>query len=921
EHSAQDWHEPAAELTRDSGEQHADEQIVTGPVPLMQNALLFLEFDHANHHHWNIAFLLRAQLKLDRPIVEEVIAALLRHHDALRLRFTRDGSRWTQTISPPSEPLPLTWVDLADLPAEQHAARIESVAAQQQRSLNLFTGPVFSVTVFAAGPDQPDHLLVIVHHLVADAFSLRILLADFATAYQQRHAGHSITLPPKSTSFQAWAERMYAFAQSDAIRADLQYWQALPWNEMLPIPLDRSEITEPDRLMSEQRFCASLTRGETEMLHEQLLPAYGVSVQEVLLAALAVAVADWKGSRLVSADVLNFGREPLFADLDLSRTVGYLTLSSVALLDLRAAHTPDEILRAVRDQLRAIPHQGLSHSLLARVTEDAEARAAIAALPQRDVFFNYMGHSRPAPTGESFFQTVQAPLGRTLERQQDRGMIPAITAAIAGEQLELRIHYSAANHDAETIERLARACITTLRRFIRFYQEQPGDHHTPAGDIPVPLMPNMHRSFETVDPERHIWNISTLLEVSAPLDPGRLQEALKIILSRHDALRLRSVESETGWQQHIAADAEEIPFTRIDLTTVHPSEQTAEIESLATMLQASLDITHGPLIRIAQFELGPGQSGRLLILVHHTVCDGYSWQIILEDIFRAYNQLGEDRAPQLPPLTTSYQEYTSCAAAYARSPELHAELDYWRSALEGATTPLPVDHRGGQHTGASAQRLSVALTPEETDALLERAEQISVNEALLTALALSFGSWTGAQALLIDVVRHGRNPVFGPLDLSRTVGWFDYLVPLRLRLSSSESVEATAQQIQAQLQEIPHDGMGYGLLRYLSPDADVRAALQAIPSPQVLFNYRGQIAGDTSRIALPIQVARESAGRDHSSKVIRPHLLLINAQIANRRLEVHWEYSDQVHRRETIERLAQECQAILRSLSLKRHSR
>ncbi|MGH8473947.1 MAG: condensation domain-containing protein, partial [Gammaproteobacteria bacterium] len=177
-----------------------------------------------------------------------------------------------------------------------------------------------------------------------------------------------------------------------------------------------------------------------------------------------------------------------------------------------------------------------------------------------------------------------------------------------------------------------------------------------------------------------------------------------------------------------------------------------------------------------------------------------------------------------------------------------------------------------------------------------------INDVLLTALVQSFERWTGERALLLDLEGHGREELFAEVDLSRTVGWFTTLFPVCLGLQAEEPGEAL-KAVKEQLRAIPHRGIGYGVLRYLHPDPEVRAALQALPQAQVSFNYLGQLDAMLSEGSL-LRPAQEGSGPPHSPRGQRPHLLDINGFVAGGRLQLQWTYSTRVHRRATVEHLA-----------------
>jgi hypothetical protein len=247
---------------------------------------------------------------------------------------------------------------------------------------------------------------------------------------------------------------------------------------------------------------------------------------------------------------------------------------------------------------------------------------------------------------------------------------------------------------------------------------------------------------------------------------------------------------------------------------------------------------------VALFDLGPRQSSRLLILIHHLAVDGVAWRILLEDLMTAYQQVRRGENAQLPPKTTSFRDWAQKLAAYARTAELKQELGYWLAPARVKTPRLLMDYPVGPeaNTEASARVVSVSLTAEETQALLHEvptAYRTQINDLLLTALAQSFSQWTESRTLLVDLEGHGREAIFDDVDLSRTVGWFTTIFPALLNLEAWEPGEAL-KSIKEQLRAIPNRGVGYGLLRYLSGDEEIAARLRQSPQAEVSFNYLGQ---------------------------------------------------------------------------------
>jgi len=434
----------------------------------------------------------------------------------------------------------------------------------------------------------------------------------------------------------------------------------------------------------------------------------------------------------------------------------------------------------------------------------------------------------------------------------------------------------------------------------------------------VLLTPIQRWFFEHDLQEPHHWNQAMLLEVPATLDLALLSQLMQQLLVHHDALRLRFSRSASGWQQVNALPDEAVSCTRVDLSGLSEAEQRPAIEATAAELQASLNLSEGPLVRVALFDLGANHPSRLLFVIHHLVVDGVSWRILLEDLQAGYQQLSRGLAIKLPPKTTSFQDWAKRLSEYAQSTLLEQELEYWLAQSRFEVAPLPMDYPQGKdaNTAASASNVAVSLSSAETRALLQEVPQAyntQINDVLLTALAQVFSQWFGTRYLLVDLEGHGREEIHPGVDLSRTVGWFTTVFPVLLELRQSDPPGSALKSVKEQLRRIPNRGIGYGLLRYLKEDAAITEKLRSLPQAEVSFNYLGQF----DRVLSPdsmFQIAKESSGPEHSRLGSRRHLLEVNALVAGGQLQLDWTYSSNLHQQTTIESLAQAFLTALRSL-------
>ncbi|HEJ4560900.1 TPA: non-ribosomal peptide synthase/polyketide synthase [Pseudomonas aeruginosa] len=416
----------------------------------------------------------------------------------------------------------------------------------------------------------------------------------------------------------------------------------------------------------------------------------------------------------------------------------------------------------------------------------------------------------------------------------------------------------------------------------------------------TPLLPIQQGFFAEEVAERHWWNQSVLLEAREPLDARLLEQALRGVLAHHDALRLSFTREAAGWTaRHRGVEEGAAALLRVARVA-----DLAALRALADEVQRSLDLADGPLLRalLATFDDG---SQRLLLVIHHLVVDGVSWRILFEDLQTAYRQLLAGQAVDLPAKTSAFRDWAERLQAFAGDGGLDGELAYWQGQLQGASSDLPCLDPQGDQSNRHACSVSCGLDAEATRQLLQEAPaayRTQVNDLLLTALARVICRWTGQVDALIQLEGHGREELFAEIDLTRTVGWFTSLFPLRL--TPAEGIAASIKGIKEQLRAVPNKGIGFGALRYLGSAAS-QAALAGLPMPRITFNYLGQFDGsfamDEGALFVP---AGERAGDDQSPDAPLANWLALNGRIYGGELRIDWSFSGERFETTSIQRLA-----------------
>ena len=432
---------------------------------------------------------------------------------------------------------------------------------------------------------------------------------------------------------------------------------------------------------------------------------------------------------------------------------------------------------------------------------------------------------------------------------------------------------------------------------------------------PVPLTPIQRWFFEQEFVDPHHFNQSVLLEGREALDPAILEEAVERLVVHHDALRLRfrQTSGKEGWSQSGAAPERSGAFSVVRLPGRTEDGDAAAMAAAAATAQASLDLSEGPLLRALYFDRGPEKPGRLLLAIHHLAVDTVSWRILLEDLEGVYRRIRAGETPALPPKTTSFREWAEKIGDLARSGALDSETAFWLAQNEEAADAVPSDSEG-ENTLGSARSVASELSEDETRALtseLPAVYRTQINDALLAALADAFRRSARVHRLRIDLEGHGREEIVPGIDLSRTVGWFTSRFPLVLELPESEDLGDRLLAVKERLRAVPGRGVGYGALRYLA-GGPVASAARGRPEPSVSFNYLGQLDPVESGAAL--MRVLPSVGPTRSPRARRPHPISVEGKILEGRLRFTWIYSENLHRRETIERLAAAFEESLRGL-------
>ncbi|MFD0409498.1 amino acid adenylation domain-containing protein [Kitasatospora sp. NPDC127116] len=394
---------------------------------------------------------------------------------------------------------------------------------------------------------------------------------------------------------------------------------------------------------------------------------------------------------------------------------------------------------------------------------------------------------------------------------------------------------------------------------------------------PVPLTPVMHEIAARTGSAARAGSQSMVLTAPPGLTPGLLAAVLRAVLDRHDVLRARLEEAdgrlvvpEPGAAPAVAA-ADLV--TRVEAAGLDGARLDALLDEQAAAAEAALAPRDGVMLRAVLVDRGPAQDALVLLTAHHLVIDGVSWRVLMPDLALAHTALaagGADAARSaVAPEPTSFRRWAGALAERARAQRTVDELPAWRRVLDRVEPPIAgraLDPRTDT-VGGGVSRAELTVPAPMAGALLAAlpaAYHAGVDDVLLSGLTAALDEWLRArggrapEGFLIDREAHGRVPLAEDMDLTRTVGWFTAVHPVRLEPGPVDTAEVRAggadaarliKRVKEQLRQVPGDGLGYGLLRYVNPAT--RAVLEPLAQPQIGFNYLGRFGGAGGEADVP----------------------------------------------------------------------
>ncbi|NLG54700.1 MAG: amino acid adenylation domain-containing protein, partial [Rhodococcus sp.] len=791
------------------------------------------------------SMLLHAPTPMNEPRLAATVAAVVARHDMLRARLVRSEEH-------------APYLEVPDSSTIDVDALVRSVRTDHRPGTSEFEAFVASeldagadrldpesgvmVQVVSIAPSDPDsrpgdgRILAIIHHLVVDAVSWRIIVPDLATAWHQQGEPDPDALAPIGTSFRTWSSALTAAAHTRD--AEIPYWQSIVDTDE---PALGSRRLDPaiDVAGSAESIDVEFDTHLTEALLTTVPAAVRSGVDTGLLAGLAMAVAD--GARQ-SASQNNPGQQGAVSTVihreahgreehaisggdavraDLGRTVGWFTTLFPVRLD--ASNDVVATLKTVKEQLLAVPDRGIGYGMLRYLTDTPELSEGAA--PQ--VSFNYLGRSSSTDGGEHSAwlpDHESGNFGGAHDHDMSMTALIEINASVvdtsAGPTFRATWTYAPGAITADEVRALADRWQTKLREIADLVAAAPvglTPSDVPLVDLDQPAIDRIVQQYPNV---AQIWPLSPLqegllfhallahgtadtytvqltLDLVGTVDAELMRTAGQGLLDRHANLRTAFVRA-AGNPVQVVLDHVELPWKEIDLTEDSEGDRHVQLDRIMTRDRAAgFAMEKAPLIRFTLVHTGP-ESSRLIITNHHILLDGWSTPLLVRELFTSY-VLGS--AGQHPlaldgvlPRVRPYRDFLEWLSRQDRD----ASLQAWRDALAGSDEPtlIAATGRESQAQVEVPTRQLISLSPAVTDQIdqFTRSHGVTINTLIQVAWAAVLAGQLGRDDVTFGATVSGRPAQIG--DVETMVGLLVNTLPVRIHLDPTATVTQLLSRVQ-----------------------------------------------------------------------------------------------------------------------------
>ncbi|NOQ24319.1 MAG: amino acid adenylation domain-containing protein, partial [Bacteroidales bacterium] len=784
------------------------QEIIIGDFKLSPIQYYFLS-DETEQHHYNQSVMLHSEEYLEEEKIQSVFRKLQEHHDALRITCKLDNARKINGLyNNGIDGFPVS-LEVYDFREEKEASeKIISCADQIQRSIDLETGPLLKLGLFHL--QDGDRLLIVIHHLVIDGISWRIIFEEIETLFNQVNKGEKLSLPLKSNSFRDWSTRLTEYSKTSQFLKEKSYWKDIVSKEEISLnrQIDNENLEDND--LGHKQF--TLDQIATTDLLNNTNEIYGTEINDILLCGLGYGVKKTLGNEKVFISLEGHGREDILPDLDISRTIGWFTTVYPVLLDMKHIDDLSLQIRSVKEKLRQIPNKGIGFGILKYLTPP-ELKDDVNYDIEPQIEFNYLGQFDSDVEQMSLFKIAKESGGNPISPNRKNNSDFSIGGMIAGGKLSVNITYKKKYYSEELIDNLLENYKKSLLEILNHCTKHTEKVLTPSDftyqDLSIKELDKLVKQYEIED----IYKLTPMQEgmlfhamhdsesfayfeqmnyrLQSELSVELMRKSLNELFTRHDILRTVFIYKEMQIPLQLVLKDRECEFDYKDIRELSTEEKKQYILNYKkTDRERGFRLDQDILMRVSLLQINHNEY-ELIWSNHHILMDGWCISIINNDFFDIYNGLLNNRTLKLNSVTP-YKEYLK----WLDGIDKNTSLKYWKEYLSGYEEQASLPNLSKKGNEFIQQKESLQLSKEVSARFQKIASDnnVTANIILQSVWAIVLGKYSNKEDIVFGSVVSGRpSEIYG---VENIVGLFINNVPVRIQFSQDLEFNTLIKQVQ-----------------------------------------------------------------------------------------------------------------------------
>ncbi|PTX63162.1 non-ribosomal peptide synthase protein (TIGR01720 family)/amino acid adenylation domain-containing protein, partial [Kordia periserrulae] len=776
-----------------------------GTIELLSIQQEFLNSNPHTPEHYNQSAFVSLSKKFTSDQLKNAVQQLMEHHDMLRALFVKNDDEYTAYYGPLKHNFFYT----------EHKGRssLESICMKFEASLKLEESLCKFVHILDEEAEE-NKLFIVAHHLVIDGISWRILLEDLENILLHETQGESFTLPQKQTSFRQWASKLKQHSEKILHSSEQSYWLKL--HEQFQLENTDKETIPTVKFGELQEYRLQLNATETSALLQNIHTTFGTNINDVLLSALVVAMNAGFNLAHFYIALEGHGREDVFSDVDISRTIGWFT----SIYPVRLQHHADvkELLIETKDTLRDIPNKGIGYGLLSTLCEDAQIREKLASI-KPTILFNYLGSFDEIVKKESLFGYEMDTRQLDVSPNNKVAHNLAINSMVVNNMLDISITYNPACYTSAEIQRFANTYHQAITQITTLCNAPETSVESSRSDYGLPATVKnkelnafknkrqaQYGKIETIYPLsalqegilfHSLFDESTTAYVSEfsfditdGFDKTIFEKSWNHLAKQHEILRAGIYANDLAVPVQCIYERVVLNLIELDCRELSESEVSSKLSQIG---QEGIQLETPPLFKITLVRISDTIM-RVVVHYHHILWDGWSLSILMNQFLKVYNNLYTTHT--LPVIKGSrYRSHVEQIKKYQK----YNTSKYWKEYLKNSTeeTYIPFIKKPLKRNKIVANTTRKFSLGEEITKLIlkySKENEVTVNTIIQGCWGYMLHKYTGQEYATFGAITSGRNTSIN--NMESAVGLYINTLPVVVDCTGELSISDWLSKLQ-----------------------------------------------------------------------------------------------------------------------------